>query len=147
MLLPMEFYIIFDGWSKGNYHYVALFVFPTLAIQPIPDYDASNETDFQVKAPTNKECIVSLLESRQRSPDALGFLVGDNFSSNMALAAPCGVPLIGCESHHSSKKLANYVVPPILSQLKETSLVSCLATIRCNTSLNWKSIGIHQILD
>jgi hypothetical protein len=48
-LLPMKFGIIFDGWSEGNGHYVALFacydengkgVFPLLEFQPILDYDA-----------------------------------------------------------------------------------------------------------
>ena len=61
--LPTKFGIIFDGWSEGNDHYVTLFacydengkgVFPLLAFQPIPDYNASNETDYQVTAAAHK---------------------------------------------------------------------------------------------
>jgi hypothetical protein len=67
-ILPMNFGTIVDGWSEGNDHYIALFACyyhkgetksPLLAFQPLPDYDAPNETEYQLTAAAHKEFIIS----------------------------------------------------------------------------------------
>jgi len=137
--LPTKFGIIFDGWCEGNDHYVALFacydedgkgVFPLLAFQPIPDYDASNEEDYQVTAAAHKEFIVSTLEFYQRSPETLTFLVGDNCNTNKALATQYGVPLVGCGSHRLNLAVKRFLEPnePILKKINE--LMTKLSTIK-----------------
>jgi len=137
--LPMKFGIIFDGWSEGNDHYIALLACydhkgetktPLLAFQPIPDYDASNETDYQLTAAAHKEFIISTLAFYQREPEALTFLVGDNCSTNKALATQCGVPLIGCGSHRLNLAVKRVLEPfePILKKIHE--LMGKLSTIK-----------------
>lgn len=52
--LPVNFGIIFDGWSEGSDHYVAIFacyhdgektLYPLLAFQPIPDYNGNHKNN------------------------------------------------------------------------------------------------------
>ena len=129
-ILPKMFGIIFDGWSEGNDHFIALFACyhqkgetktPLLAFQPIPDYDASNETDYQLTAAAHKEFIISTLAFYKRVPEALTFLVGDNCSTNKSLATLCGVPLIGCGSHRLNLAVKTFLEPfePILKKIHE----------------------------
>lgn len=138
-ILPMNFGIIFDGWSEGNDHYIALFACydhkgeaktPLLAFQPLPDYDALKETDYQLTAAAHKDFINSTLEFYQREPEALTFLVGDNCSTNKALATRCGVPLVGCGSHRLNLAVKRVLEPfePILKKIHE--LMGKLSTIK-----------------
>ena len=135
-ILPMKFGIIFDGWSEGSDHYIALFACydhkgetktPLLAFQPLPDYDAPNETEYQLTAAAHKEFIISTLAFYQ---EALTFLVGDNCSTNKALATQCGIPLIGCGSHRLNLAVKKVLEPiePTLKKIHE--LMGKLSTIK-----------------
>jgi hypothetical protein len=103
--LPKKFGIIFDGWTEGNDHYIAIFAcYPSgtylIAFQPIPDYDSETVgADYRLNADAHYEFIISTLAFYDRGPEALLFLVGDNCNTNTALARLCGVPLVGCASH------------------------------------------------
>jgi hypothetical protein len=57
-----------------------------LAFQPLPDYDAANDTEYQLTAAAHKDFIISVLAFYQREPEALTFL-GDNCSTNKAMKA------------------------------------------------------------
>ncbi len=137
--LPQKFGIIFDGWSEGNDHYLALFAIydhkgetktPLIAFQPIPDYDAPDESEYQLTAAAHKEFIISTLAFYQREPEALTFLVGDNCSTNKSLATRCGVPLIGCGSHRLNLAVKKFLEPfeSILKKIHE--LMGKLSTIK-----------------
>lgn len=122
--LPRKFGIGFDGWTEGTDHYIALFACyqidgvkkcPLLAFQPIPDYSESLESNYTLDALAHETFIVHTLgtiihilklEYYERSSDSLLFLVGDNCSTNRALATRLSVPLVGCASHRLN--LANF---------------------------------------
>jgi hypothetical protein len=136
-ILPMKFGIIFDGWSEGSDHYIALFACydhkgetktPLLAFQPLPDYDAPSENEYQLTAAAHKEFIISTLAFYQRELEALTFLVGHNCSTNKALATRCG--LIGCGSHRLKLAVKRVLEPfePILKKIHE--LMGKLSTIK-----------------
>ena len=112
-----------------------------LAFQPLPDYDASNETDYQLTAAAHKEFVISTLAFYQREPEALTFLVGDNCSTNKSLATLCGVPLIGCGSHRLNLAVKKFLEPyePILQKIHELmgklSNIKQAAKLRRTTAL------------
>lgn len=137
--LPKKFGIIFDGWSEGSDHFIALFACydckgetktPLLAFQPLPDYDASTEIEYQLTAAAHKEFIISTLAYYQKGPESSAFLVGDNCSTNKALATLCRVPLVGCGSHRLNLAVKRFLEPfePILKKIHE--LMVKLSTIK-----------------
>lgn len=119
--LPERFGIIFDGWSEGSDHYIALFACyesenvtktPLLAFQPIPDYDAEIEgSEYRLNAEAHQEFINSTLAYYGRNAETLTFLVGDNCRTNIALARRCGVPLVGCASHRLNLAVKKFLEP------------------------------------
>ncbi|KAG6943878.1 hypothetical protein JG688_00017390 [Phytophthora aleatoria] len=83
---------MFDGWSSGSMHYVAVYgVFETdgnlrlqlLAVSPLDD--GSQNADAHIKL-----------------FDGQAFIVGDNCSTNQSIATKIGVPLVGCASHRAT---------------------------------------------
>jgi hypothetical protein len=110
--LPTKFGLIFDGWSSGTTHYVAVYaVFPDstgkreqvmLVMQPLPD--ESNQT-----ADNHADLIRFTLESYSKSMQNVLFICGDNCNTNKKLATDLHVPLIGCCSHLFNLAVENYI--------------------------------------
>jgi len=109
-ILPNVFALIFDGWSAGDTHFVAIFasfmqqvsVFVKgvkevkktllLAMSPMED-ETRHDADM------HKLFIISTLTTYGKKLDNVCALIGDNCSTDKSLAAKCNIPLIGCFSH------------------------------------------------
>jgi hypothetical protein len=111
-VLPNKFGLIFDGWSSGTTHFVAIYaVFPSsegkreqvmLAMQPLPDetnQTANNHIDF----------MISVLGCYGKSRSNVVFICGDNCNTNRRIATDMHLPLIGCRSHLFNLAVENYV--------------------------------------
>jgi hypothetical protein len=101
-LLPQRFPIIFDGWDDGcGRYFVAVYTFFVLdqknkylllGMQPPPTLASFRAVD-------HKLLLKELLQEYGREIEDIGYLIGDNCSTNKALANQLHVPLIGCASH------------------------------------------------
>ena len=100
-ILPNKFALIFDGWSSGDSHYVGVFVTFMeknvrkqflIAMSPMEDETTQSAAE-------HKEFLTKTLRLYGKSLDNVCALIGDNCSTNKALATSCNVPLIGCFSH------------------------------------------------
>lgn len=102
-LLPEHISLVFDGWSAGNTHYVAVFAsFPAnnlegysvrlLAFSPMGDESSLDSAEHQ-------EFLTFVLENFSKTWQDVICIVGDNCSTNKAVANRVGKPLIGCASH------------------------------------------------
>ncbi|KAH9132292.1 hypothetical protein AeRB84_021278 [Aphanomyces euteiches] len=102
-ILPSKFALVFDGWTTGSTHYVAIFAtIPSsdvisykkilLSFSPINDEDS-------LSALSHKTYFKFELELFGKSLENVVALIGDNCSTNRALARLCGIPLVGCASH------------------------------------------------
>ncbi|RHY49566.1 hypothetical protein DYB30_011046 [Aphanomyces astaci] len=97
--LPESFACVFDAWTCGSTHYVAVFAsFPSdslrgyekvlLALSPINDEDSLSAAAF--------------LEFFDFVLDVYGkqvALIGDNCASNRVFTRLAGIPMVGCASH------------------------------------------------
>ena len=96
--LPDQFGLIFDGWSSGSAHFVALFAaIPCgknylLAFSTLPEETNQN-------ADNHLEFIQITLNIYGKDLSNILFLVGDNCATNRSLASKANKPLIGCASH------------------------------------------------
>jgi hypothetical protein len=100
--LPALLPIIFDGWDDGSGRYfIAVYTFRVvegknqyilLGMQPPPTLASYGAVD-------HKLLLKEMLEDYDKSLSSIGYLIGDNCSTNKALANTLNVPLIGCASH------------------------------------------------
>ncbi len=130
--LPKSFGLIFDGWSEGNRHFVAVFacyhmdgqtMTPLLAIAPLFDeenYDAAS----------HKAYIGDVLELFGKDVNHVLFLVGDNAPVNKSLADLLGVPFIGCASHRLNLACKSYLEPFESILIKIHNLMKTLGTLK-----------------
>ncbi|KAE9249404.1 hypothetical protein PF002_g5301 [Phytophthora fragariae] len=93
--------LLFDGWSAGSDHFVAVFICYTkggerkrhlLAFASL--IDETNQT-----APNHKDFILRTLERFNIDPRGAVCLSGDNCATNISTARLLGVPLVDCSSH------------------------------------------------
>jgi hypothetical protein len=100
-ILPNKFALVFDGWSSGDTHFVAVLVsfiekevkkLYLLAISPMQDETSQSAAE-------HKAFLLSTLATYGKSLSNVCAFIGDNCSTNQALATSCSVPLIGCFSH------------------------------------------------
>ncbi|ETV75063.1 hypothetical protein H257_10662 [Aphanomyces astaci] len=90
--LPESFAIIYDGWTSGSTHYVAMFAtFPN-------DSHRGYEKVLLAMSPMNEEDSLSAAAHVQTGENVVA-LIGDNCSINRAFSRLAGVPMIGCVSH------------------------------------------------
>ncbi|ETV82390.1 hypothetical protein H257_05042 [Aphanomyces astaci] len=101
--LPESFAIVYDGWTSGSTHYVAMFAtFPN-------NYHRGYEKVLLAMSPMNEEDSLSAAAHVQYLNFVLGVyakdrgnvvaLIGDNCSTNRAFARTADAPMIGCASH------------------------------------------------
>lgn len=102
-LLPKKISLVFDGWTTGSTHYLAVFA----------SYPAKTTNGYDVRlltfSPMGDEChldaqehvkfITYVLELYGKSWDNVICLIGDNCNTNKAVANNASVPLVGCASH------------------------------------------------
>ncbi|KAF1777846.1 hypothetical protein GQ600_18962 [Phytophthora cactorum] len=88
--LGICFGIMFDGWSSGSMHYVA--VYGGLKRTGIYVYSCSP----YLRLMTLFDCV---LDVYNKTLDMVAFIVGDNCSTNQSITTKLDVPLVGCASH------------------------------------------------
>lgn len=93
-----SFGLMFDGWTCGTMHYVAIYaVFTTDGEREQPLLAISPAEKGQT-ADAHIEMIATVLGVYHKRLDMVRFCVGDNCNTNQAIATRLGVPLIGCAS-------------------------------------------------
>ncbi|KAG2760251.1 hypothetical protein PC116_g10142 [Phytophthora cactorum] len=99
--MPGRIGLVFDGWTSGTTYCVAVYAvyivdgiiyYPLLALSPLVE-----ESD--LGANSHIDVLDENLETSQNSRSCIQFIVGDNCSTNQALATRLGVSLVGCASH------------------------------------------------
>eukprot|EP00171_Calliarthron_tuberculosum_P022099 IDg22099t1 len=99
--MPEKFGLLFDGWSDGSVHFVAIFATylacdeyqeTLIAFSPLLQED-------DMSAARHLEFIKASLEVYDRSLENVIAFVSDNCSVNQHLSSLAGVPLIGCVAH------------------------------------------------
>lgn len=117
-LLPSRFAIVFDGWSVGDTHFVAIYAtFPKandsgfeevlLGLSPMENeesQDANEHYDF----------VKFVLSVFGKTMDNVVALIGDNTSTNKAFARCLGPFFVGCHSHRY-----NLAMKDILEEYEE----------------------------
>jgi len=135
-LLPDKFVLIFDGWSLDGTgtHFVGVFAkwmsltgtvsTALLAFSPLLD-----ESDFS--AASHFEFIQFVLEEvYQKTLSNVICLVGDNCSTNKALADLCGKPLVGCAAHRFNLAVQKYLSGHDVLLTKVNELMTKLRTLK-----------------
>jgi len=135
-ILPDKFAIVFDGWSLDgtSTHFVAIFakwVSPSnvactalLAFSPLLD-----ESDFS--AESHYEFIrYVLVDVFQKNFSNVICLVGDNCSTNKALAELCQKPLIGCAAHRFNLAVQKFLQVHDVLLTKVNNLMAKLRTLK-----------------
>jgi hypothetical protein len=107
--LPSKFVVIFDGWTEGTEHFIAV-----SASFTEPGHNGKNDVPVQVMlsmkplladsikgmtAADHLQHITNVLSTYGRSSQNILCLVGDNCSVNQCMARMLRVPLLGCASH------------------------------------------------
>lgn len=101
--LPAKFALVFDGWSHGDTHFVGIYATfmdeakecfdkVLLALSPLED-----ETD--LGAVEHKRMLEWVLSVFGKDLSNVVALIGDNVSTNKALALLVGCGFVGCASH------------------------------------------------
>eukprot|EP00644_Phytophthora_capsici_P010693 jgi/Phyca11/104102/e_gw1.9.810.1 len=114
---------MFDGWSAGSTYYVGIYAIYVvagsprrvlLALAPLLD-----ENDFG--ADSHIAFITETLSVFGKEPGCVRFIVGDNCSTNQAIATRMGLPLVGCASHRLNLAIQQHVAEheALLSQVNE----------------------------
>lgn len=105
--LPSKFTLVFDGWTEGTHHYVAV---AAAYMKVIDGKDVPTQTMLSLKpllaegikgmrARDHLDHIENVLESYDKAFRNVICLVGDNCAVNQSMARILNVPLLGCASH------------------------------------------------
>jgi len=114
-ILPSKFALIFDGWTAGDTHYVALYAsfssnndlgFSTALLSFAP---LDTETSQSAKA--HQKYIEYVLNLYGKSMSNVAAIVGDNCNTNRALAKLCMVGFVGCASHRYNLAYKDLLTP------------------------------------
>lgn len=123
--LPSTFGLLFDGWSLGSEHYLAIFATWTMPISStvktallscyvqddIDDAEYLSDVQdsdrvFGLTAEDQFDCIIDVLmsygrtlEDCQHMEKFVEFMTGDNCSTNVKMARKAKIPFVGCKSH------------------------------------------------
>ncbi|KAI3642900.1 hypothetical protein MP228_005012 [Amoeboaphelidium protococcarum] len=110
-ILPEKFGLLFDGWSKGTRHFVAIFA----AWQSMPESRpvllafgklpvAGNQN-----ANNHVELLSLVLSSYNKSMLNVSYMVADNTNLNPAIADISHVNFIGCAAHRLNLALRQFI--------------------------------------
>ncbi|KAJ0389341.1 hypothetical protein ATCC90586_010662 [Pythium insidiosum] len=95
-----RFGLMFDGWTSGTMHFVAMYAVcvnegqrqqPLLAISPAVEGQS---------AAAHVEMIENVLAVYKKRIDMLCFIIGDNCATNKAIADRLNVPLVGSQDSY-----------------------------------------------
>ncbi|GMF39749.1 unnamed protein product [Phytophthora fragariaefolia] len=121
--MPDSIGIMFDGWSTGSTYYVG--VYATYVVEDSPRRvllafaPLLEENDFGADA--HITFITETLAVFGKRLDCLRFIVGDNCTTNQAIATRMGLPLVGCASHRLNLAIQQHLAEheALLAQVNE----------------------------
>ncbi|GMF51859.1 unnamed protein product [Phytophthora fragariaefolia] len=131
--MPDSIGIMFDGWSTGSTYYVGVYAIYVVEDSPqrvlLAFAPLLEENDFGADA--HITFITETLAVFGKRPDCLRFIVGDNCTTNQAIATRMGLPLVGCASHRLNLEIQQHLAEheALLSQVNE--LMCQLRTKKC----------------
>ncbi len=103
LLLPDKFATVFDGWSCGDTHYVAIYAtFPyttPVGYRKVLLWFWPFKEEASQRAQEHYKYLEFVLSTFKKSFDNVAVLVGDNCNTNKALADKAGKLFVGCASH------------------------------------------------
>lgn len=153
------FGLMFDGWSAGPLHFVALIaVYEQGGERQQRLLALSNLEDGQT-ADAHIEYVVSVLAIYGKDLANVKFLIGDNCSTNQSMATKLGVPLVGCASHRFNLAVIRFISEPddivsrvqvLMTQLRQPNNAAVLShhtayrVVRANAT-RWSSV--FEMLD
>ena len=133
-ILPGHFGIVYDGWSIGSEHYLALFAvwsqgkivhkqLLSCFVQDDLDEETEylqgvdiNEQVFGLTAEDQYDCIYGTLldygfsaEDLEHKECLIEFFCGDNCSTNVKMAKKANIPFVGCKSHLLNLDVQEYI--------------------------------------
>jgi hypothetical protein len=147
-MLPDKFVLVFDGWTEGTDHYIAV-----NASYIVPGTNKATETLLAIRpllaagvitmsADDHATQLTQVLADYGKTVANVVCIAGDNCSVNKCLARKLGVPLLGCGSHKFSIKkwvADNATLSAIVSRLsllmKKASTLKNSAELRNYTEL------------
>ncbi len=156
-MLPSKFALVFDGWTVGDTHYVALFgTFPAetkkgydklLLVFSQFDVETSQDSD------NHLEFVTFVLSVFQKSLENVVVFVGENSSTNKALSKKSSIEFVGCPSHRFNLamkeiiRINEVVIDKVQSLMKKLSYPFPAAKLRdfshlrakCSNVTRWSS--------
>lgn len=128
--------LVFDGWSANSIHFIGLFV-----SYPGPEPGSSPKIHLLRFAPlldstsftavAHKEFIQEACDYYKIPLSKVVCLIGDNCSTNKALANLLKKPLVGCRSHRLNIAVEAFVVSLLDSEVRKiTALMTKLKTLK-----------------
>ncbi|KAE9215276.1 hypothetical protein PF004_g14804 [Phytophthora fragariae] len=113
--------IMWDGWSCGTRHYVAVLVVYHGPNGPIERLIGLSPAEDGQTADAQIEIMAAILEVYGKTTRMIKFVVGDNCVTNQALATKLGVPLVGCASHRFNLAMVKYLTnsADLISQIRD----------------------------
>ncbi|GMF58677.1 unnamed protein product [Phytophthora fragariaefolia] len=121
--MPDSIGIMFDGWSTGSTYYVGVYAIYVVENSPrrvlLAFAPLLEKNDFGADA--HITFITETLAVFGKRPDCLRFIVGDNCTTNQAIATRMGLPRVGCASHQLNLAIQQHLAEhdALLSQVNE----------------------------
>lgn len=147
--LPEKFAIVFDGWSEDSTHFLGIFASfaldqqETIKRQLLAFAPLLDETD--LSAESQSALIVDTIEFYGKNISNIVCIIGDNCSTNKAVANILEVPLVGCASHRFNLAV-NSFLKDFETELDKVSLISRkLRTIK-NTAQMRRKTSLRPVL-
>ncbi len=148
-ILPDKFAIVFDGWSCGDTHYVAVYAtFPyntPVGYRKVLLGFSPFEEETSQSAQEHYEYLEFVLSTFKKSFDNVAVLIGDNCNTKKALADKAGMLFVGCASHRFNLamkyKLSAYqdLIQRVHELMKKLKNPIAAAELRKHTDLHAKS--------
>ncbi|KAG3105667.1 hypothetical protein PI125_g13407 [Phytophthora idaei] len=115
-----EFGVMFDGWTSGALHFVAvygLFAKDRTLHQVLL---ALSPAEHGQGADARIELIDAILDVHEKNSAMILFIVADNCATNQAIATRLGVPLVGCASHRFNLAVCRFLeaYQPLIDQVQ-----------------------------
>ncbi|RHY62366.1 hypothetical protein DYB34_013738 [Aphanomyces astaci] len=123
------FAVVFDGWTENTHHFVGLFAtvptamsYDTMLLSFEPLLDETSMT-----AEIHKTFILKSLQhymlDRTKVESGLVALIGDNCTTNVALARLMSRPLVGCSSHRLNLGVEKYLKNSLGNELNKVQAI------------------------
>lgn len=101
--------LMFDGWTHGCHHYVAIFAVYDGADGRQERLIGLSPMEHGLTADAHVECLRYVLSVYSKDISVAKFLIGDNCSTNQSMAKKLNIPLVGCASHRFNLAVGKFL--------------------------------------